>query len=417
MATAIVGVSELDAFCDRALDWLLDAGVETDHGLGWRGYPSEAELNPILYSGSAGIIVTLLEAHAHYGDERYAEAALRGARELAATLDPEWPCGLYVGLSGIAFALHAVHEAFDDPGCGTAAARALAMVRDRFDGERWSDQFELFGGNAGVALGALAIGELDLAVTAATPYLRTAEPTERGVNWEVRTGYESRFHHISHGTLGIVLALASVGAATGRTDFVQLALAGAADVVSRHITDDDGFLVPHSDPQFRPDAVERFSYGWCHGPAGDAQVFRKLGMVTGDPQWAGLADRCWHTVLGSGLPAQRRAGFWDNVGRCCGTAGVLALGCDRLVEAGDDPGFVDVLVADLVGLAIDDSGGVRWSNIEHRATPSILEPRTGWAMGSSGVIRELLRRARIALGGDPWYAVGWPDHPMVRPVG
>ncbi len=31
-----------------------------------------------------------------------------------------------------------------------------------------------------------------------------------------------------------------------------------------------------------------------------------------------------------------RPGFWDNNGRCCGTAGVLALACDRIVERGDD---------------------------------------------------------------------------------
>ena len=35
--------------------------------------------------------------------------------------------------------------------------------------------------------------------------------------------------------------------------------------------------MPHSDPQYRPELIEPYSYGWCHGPAGDAQVFRLLG--------------------------------------------------------------------------------------------------------------------------------------------
>jgi hypothetical protein len=55
--------------------------------------------------------------------------------------------------------------------------------------------------------------------------------------------------------------------------------------------------------------------------------------------WTALADRCWNTVKQSGLPNRIRPGFWDNNAGCCGTAGVLALACDRIVERGDDFGF------------------------------------------------------------------------------
>jgi hypothetical protein len=87
------------------------------------------------------------------------------------------------------------------------------------------------------------------------------------------------------------------------------------------------------------------------------------------------------------------------------------LACDRIVERGDDFDFADVLVDDLDARAIVDAAGVRWSNHEHRATPSDLEPRAGWAMGNAGIIRELLRYARISQDGPPGYAVAWPDHP------
>lgn len=70
----------------------------------------------------------------------------------------------------------------------------------------------------------------------------------------------------------------------------------------------------------------------------------------------------------SGLPRRIRPGFWDNNGRCCGTAGVLALACDRIAERGDDFGFADVLAGDLAARATVDDTGVRWSNHEHRAT-------------------------------------------------
>ncbi|MGI3200702.1 lanthionine synthetase LanC family protein [Streptomyces sp. GLT-R25] len=159
--------------------------------------------------------------------------------------------------------------------------------------------------------------------------------------------------------------------------------------------------------------IEPFSYGWCHGPAGDAQVFRTLRDVTADPAWTALADRCWRTVTLSGVPQRLRPGFWDNNGRCCGTAGVLALACDRIAEQQDPSDFADLLVADLVARATRDGDGARWSNYDHRATPGDLEPCTGWAMGNAGIVRELLRHVRLGRGGDPRYAFTWPDQPPV----
>jgi Lanthionine synthetase C-like protein len=173
-------------------------------------------------------------------------------------------------------------------------------------------------------------------------------------------------------------------------------------------------LVPHSDAQHKPERVERYNYGWCHGPTGDAQVFRLLAAVTDDGAWSDLAPRCWHTVIHSGLPQQLRPGFWDNNGRCCGTAGVLALACDRITEHDDEPAFARTLVEDLARRATIDTDGVRWSNHEHHATPSTLTPRTGWAMGNAGILRELLRYTPPSTGGPTNYAVPWPDHPATR---
>jgi hypothetical protein len=373
-----------------ATDWLID------------GLAADAE-DPSLYHGLAGVLLALNEAYRHFDDDRYGQAVARGADVLSAGVDDMEGCSLYFGLAGAAVALRAL-------GRDAAADRALNRVRARFDGQRWHEMFELFVGNAGIGIGALQAGDLDLAVMAVTPYLTTADRTRSGVNWAVRPS-PARSHHIAHGTLGIVYALASVGEAAGRPDMIEMALAGAADVAGRNEAGPDGFLVPHSDPPHRPDLIERYSYGWCNGPAGDAQVLRLLARVTRDEAWTDLGDRCWRTVRGSGLPSRTRPGFWDNNGRCCGTAGVLALACDRLVERGDDFEFANVLVDDLTARATVDDAGVRWSNYEHRAVPSDLEPRPGWAMGNAGIIRELLRYARLSEGGAAGYAVPWPDHP------
>ncbi|MGW2783032.1 lanthionine synthetase LanC family protein [Streptomyces populi] len=410
----VVTVDEVEGLAVDGLRWLIGAARETSEGgLAWAAGPSDDGLDPTLYSGTAGNVPVLLEAWRHFGDDSYADAALRAARGLADAADGVDDDSLYFGRTGIALVLRALQRELGDTAAGAAADRALERVRSRFDGTRWGELYELMGGNAGIGLGALLAGDAELAVLAVEPYLRTAERTPAGVHWAHRTGIGSRLHHISHGTLGIVLGLARVGGSTGRTDLVELALAGAADVVARDEAGPEGFLVRHSTPQYRPDVIEPISYGWCHGPAGDAQVFRLLRDVTADPVWAALADRCWHTVTRSGLPRRVRPGFWDNNGRCCGTAGVLALACDRVAEQRDPYDFARVLVADLAARAIRDGDGARWSNSEHRATPSDLEPRTGWAMGNAGIVRELLRFVRLSRDGDPRYAFTWPDQPPV----
>jgi hypothetical protein len=391
-----------------AVDWLIGSARSTTSGLIWPVGANDDAADPTLYSGAAGIVLALLEAQQHFGDDRYGDLAIRAAQALAAEVDRQEDCSLYFGLTGTAVALQAVATRLGE--ASSSADRALRRVRERFDGQRWSEMFELLFGNAGIGLGALHAGDVELAVLAVTPYLAAADATPGGVNWAVRPS-PARSHHIAHGTLGIVYALAAIGAAAGRRDLIEIALAGAADVVSRNEAGTDGLLVPHSDPPHRPDIIERYSYGWCNGPTGDAQVFRLLAEVTDDAAWTTLGQRCWHTVTRSGLPHRIRPGFWDNNGRCCGTAGVLALACDRIVERADDVDFADALVDDLTERATIDADGARWSNHEHRVTPSALQPLPGWAMGNAGIVRELLRYSRIRAGTPSGYAVAWPDHP------
>jgi hypothetical protein len=296
---------EVRGLARGAADWLVEQ-TSVEHG------------DPSLYHGLAGILLALVEAGQALEDESFGRSVADGQERLVATIDKAQDNSLYFGLAGAAFTLRALGRAED-------ADRALGHVRDRFDGQRWGPMFELLSANAGVGLGALHAGDLELAVTAVVPYLTTADRTAHGINWAVRPT-PPRSHHIAHGTLGIVYALAAIGSAAGRDDLVELALAGAADVVSRNEAGADGFLVAHSDPPHRPDLIERYSLGWCNGPAGDAQVFRLLAKITNDSAWNALVDRCWHTVTDSGLPhrlrprvlGQQRPVLWDRWRACPG---------------------------------------------------------------------------------------------------
>lgn len=390
-----MNTDDVEAVALSAAQWLADAA-------NWE------TSDPTLYHGVSGVVLGLHEARVHFRDDRFGDVLEHGLDLVEQQVEQVDNASLYFGLAGMAMCLHQL-------GRPDAAEHALALVRESFDGRRWNQMFELLMGNAGIGLGALHAGDLELAVQAVTPYLTTADRTEHGVNWAVRPS-PPRSHHMAHGTLGIAFALAAIGETSGRSDLVELATAATEDVVSRNVAGGADFLVPHSDPPHRPDIIERFSYGWCNGPAGDAQLFRLLARVTGDDRWDALQDRCWTTVVESGLPDRLWPGFWDNNGHCCGTAGVLATAMDRIVERGDDYAFADSLVADLMTRATTDDDGARWSNFEHRADPPDLPPRPGWAMGNAGILRELLRYVRLRRGGDAGYALPWPDQAAAEPA-
>ena len=246
------------------------------------------------------------------------------------------------------------------------------------------------------------------------------------MDWEMLPGSPSRGPNYSHGTAGIAAALAIAGAALNRPDFVQAAIKGAQHLLAVGSLDDDGFIVPHTIPPSTRE-VEPVTYTWCHGPAGTSLLFAALSHA-GVAEVAGmevtaLRQRCLHSILSSGVPRRLRPGFWDNDGRCCGTAGVG----DVLLDAAQD--CLDAVRADtlldaartmgdaLAERAIRDHGGAYWRFVEHRQDPPLLPPGTSWMQGAAGIAAYLFRLARVIQDGpsasvvdrpDQWWAV--PTH-------
>jgi hypothetical protein len=146
-----------------------------------------------------------------------------------------------------------------------------------------------------------------------------------------------------------------------------------------------------------------------------------VAEVAGRPvTW--LRQRCLDAVLASGVPRRIRPGFWDNDGRCCGTAGVG----DILLDAAQDCAGQDAVRAGqllqaagtmagaLARRAIRERAGAYWRFTEHRQNPPLLPPGTSWMQGAAGIAAFLLRMARVAEHGltapvvdrpDQWWAV------------
>jgi hypothetical protein len=387
--------------------------------------PRPAEDRDSLYAGISGLAPVLAEISSHR-DLNGAETALvagiadRLGRASAVRAD----ASLYDGLAG-----------------DVTALRLLAPGRERVALERLIDLStpagwnpapsgqaqsrvpvtDVVSGSAGVVLAAAwAGGEAGDAVMTigGEALLRVAEPTVAGLDWRMWPGYPSSNPNFSHGTAGVAAALAVAGQALDRADFVAAARQGAEHLLRIASLDDGGFVVEHTIPRSRRE-VEPVTYNWCHGPAGTSQLFAALARAgverVGDVEVGELRRRCLHSVLTSGVPHRLRPGFWDNDGRCCGTAGVGDILLDAAQDT-TDKAYAALLLrgahamADaLVERAIRDGAGACWRFVEHRQDPPLLPPRTTWMQGAAGIAAFLLRFARVLEDGPTAAVVDRPD--------
>jgi len=135
----------------------------------------------------------------------------------------------------------------------------------------------------------------------------------------------------------------------------------------------------------------------------------------GDVEVGELRRRCFHSILTSGLPRRLRPGFWDNDGRCCGTAGVADILLDAVQDTTDEPyaaelmGGVRTMADALVERAVRDEAGARWRFVEYRQDPPLLPPGTAWMQGAAGIAAFLLRFARVLEDGPTAPVVDRPD--------
>lgn len=413
--------------CVRGDDgpWLPEVISDTD--------PAPAADRDSLYSGIAGLAPVLAEigqARALTDVEQALAAGIVARLSAVARFRTE--PSLYDGLAGDVTALRLLA-----PGGEQVALQRLA---DLMTPAGWPTTLEiepgstspitdLVLGTAGVVLAAVWAGgehATALAAGGGEALLRVAEPTDAGLDWRLRPGYPSSSPNYSHGTAGVASALAIAGLALGRDDFVAAARQGVQHLLSVAWLDGDGFVVPHTLPYSKRD-VEPVTYSWCHGPAGTSHVFAALAHAGVDAvagfEVADLRQRCLHSILASGVPRRLRRGFWDNDGRCCGTAGVGDVLLDAAQDSTEEGRAGDLLqaarlMADaLVDRAIRDDAGARWRFTEHRKDPPLLPPGTSWMQGAAGIAAFLLRMARVTDDGlgaavvdrpDQWWAVPAP---------
>ena len=277
-------------------------------------------------------------------------------------------------------------------------------------------------GAAGVVMAATWLGGDDaesVAHTGCDALLKAADRTPAGLDWGSWPGAPSRGPNYSHGTAGVASALAVAGAAYGRPELVDAAVQGARHLLAVGTLDDGGFIVPHTIPPAKRE-VEPITYTWCHGPTGTSHLFAALAHA-GVTEVDGLAvhdlrRRCFRSVLDSGVPERLRPGFWDNDGRCCGTAGVGDVLLDGAGRDGRCRGGELLTAAQVMGDALLE----RSIRVDHRAFWRFIEYRQRPAPASARAPPGCrgLRGSRRSCGVWPCHRrrAGRPGHRSTRRV-
>jgi lantibiotic modifying enzyme len=317
----------------------------------------------------------------------------------------------------MASALHAWALVSGDQSSEQAACAAVhAIARRATTGRPVSPWRDLIEGEAGTLLvltelAGAAAGPTSGANMIADRLVGQAWWIDGLPDWQPHADARFLMPNFSHGLAGIGYALAVAGDALGRPDLTEVAIAAGHRLVMLGQRPDGTLAVPQGIPAASPQ--EAVSYGWCHGPTGTLRLFQLLDRQHPGQGWADRAEACRLAVLASGVPARRYPGFWDNLGQCCGTAGVGEMALDRFTETGSEQwlAWASSLAQDVLARQIADAGGVRWSHTEHRLSPPKVEPSTGWMQGTAGIAGWLLRLARVARCGPGATRVWWPDRP------
>jgi len=384
--------------------WLRSAALTQESGLAWPAVPAPGATPAAdLYSGSAGIVLFFLELHQATNDAADLATARAGADWLLEQIDVEPSAGLYTGLAGLGFALTEAWKATGDgryrDGANRIVDRLKADATAVGDGVEWSASSDILSGTAGIGLhllsGARDLGRpdaRDLAAAAGRRLLAQSIAAEGGAKWAMTPADPARLYPgFSHGTAGIAYFLAALHQAAGERAFLEGALGGARYLTNVARTEGDVCLVFHHEPE--ADGLDLYYLGWCHGPAGTSRLFHQLAVITGDRQWRQWWERSANAIRQSGIPDRATPGFWNNVGRCCGSAGVadFLLSYYEVTREEWALTLARQVTTQILRRATRDDQGLRWTHAEHRVQPQSLEAQAGWMQGAAGIGAWLLR--------------------------
>ena len=404
----------------EAARWIESSALRTDHGVVWPADPRDPEtVDTSLYAGTPGVVLFFLEAYRSTGDADYLKTACAGADSLLAALPSVRGTGLYEGAAGIGFVLEETYKASKIPKYREGVLQCIKAIQNQAvragKGIQWSDTTDIISGNAGTGLFLLyAAREMKdasfraQAVQAGQHLIEVGRPEAGGLKWAMDPKFPRLMPNFSHGTAGIAYFLATLYAETKDRQFLDAALAGAKYLQAVANTEGDSCLIFHNEP----DGKNLYYLGYCHGPVGTARLWYQLYQTTGNAVWLDWLKKSARGILESGIPEKETPGFWNNVGVCCGSAGVAEFFLDvyRVTKDSRYIEFCRRVTDNLLSRGTHEGEGMKWIQAEHRVRPDFLVAQTGLMQGAAGIGMWLLRLDSFDQGKE--VALRLPDSPF-----
>ena len=367
------------------------------------------------------MVLFFLQLHRATGSAGDLRDARAGADYLLATLDDKPQSGLYTGVAGIGFVLGEVHKATGDTKYQDGMRKSVEILQRtavaKGAGVEWTPVTDIISGTAGTGLYLLhAARELkmpaakELAVRAGRRLIELGQADAGGTKWPMSPGMARLMPNFSHGTAGIAYFLARLYEETKDNAFLDSALSGARYLQAVAKTEGDMCLIFHHEPE--ADGRNLFYLGYCHGPVGTARLWYQLFKVTGDKEWMEWVHKSARGIMKSGVPEQQTPGFWNNVGQCCGSAGVAEffLYLHELTGSKEYLAFSERATAQLLAAGTRDAKGLYWVHAEHRVRPQEVAAQTGWMQGAAGIAAWLVRLDAYQQKRD--WSLKFPDLPF-----
>ena len=398
--------------------------VTTDAGIAWQRIPGGKPVHN-LYHGTAGVLLFYIELYLESDDPAYLAIACGAGDEILAYLQNK-PAkhfvgsGFYSGWPGYVYALHELYKVSQDNRYEEGAKAALTQLTDQssvigrgigwvepipfaditgISGEREVVDLSVGAAGAGViylyAFREGLLPDLTLAIQTAERLLEVAEATPDGLRWLMMVDMPFAFTapNFAHGGAGVGYFLADLYRDTGNQAYLDAAISAAEYVKSRAVPQTEGMLVCHLEEQQPPTT---FYLGVCHGPAGTGRLMYLLQQITGDASYLQWLDDNFLGLLSTGAPEVRSKGLWQNLGQCCGDAGIgdYAL---YLYKVTGNSAYLDYATRTALMLASagDESHGLCWHNAEHRSRPEFTETQTGYMQGAAGIGSFLLHLGSV----------------------
>ena len=375
--------------------WIRSVRVESPQGTMWPITPGDTSKVTNLYSGSAGVILFYLELFHATQDEEFLEEAKNGADFLLYHLPLKQygyeEIGLYTGLAGICYTLDKVYEVTKTERFQVGLNKyhrllmSKAKTMDNLMDWRYTD----------IIYGASGIGLYLLNSAQQTTVKKNVVKTGRGLlssdlgakkesRWYMDTAMVKRDYYMpnfSHGTAGVCYFLTRLYTLTNEKEFLTAALEGANHLET--IENKDAWIYHHD----KDDGKGLYYLSWCHGPAGTSRLYYELYKITGDNKWLDKIKRSAQALMTCGIPEKQTSGFWNNVGPCCGSAGVAEffLELHKIFKDSSYLEFSKHVTENLLQRATTEGDAIFWKQAENRRDPDLLQAQTGYMQGSAGI--------------------------------